>query len=140
MLDALETYSQNISVQQNVAIPFNNTSLDKGCSIEKSAANTINLNRCGVYEVNFDATLSTAGTSGNVQVQMAKNDVIQPQANAAATSTATGTIVSLSFSTLVQVTENNSNCCCSSPTTLRFMNVGPAATYVQANVTVRKIC
>jgi uncharacterized protein YfaQ (DUF2300 family) len=140
MLDVLEAYSQNISVQQNVSIPFNNSSIDKGCAIEKSAANTINLNRCGVYEVNFDAAVSTAGTSGNMQVQMTKNDVLQPQAMAAATSTATGSIVSLSFSTLVQVSENNSNCCCASPTTLRFMNIGPSATYVQANVTVRKIC
>jgi hypothetical protein len=140
MLDVLEAYSQNVSVQQNVAVPFNSSSIDKGCAIEKTAANTINLNRCGVYEVNFDATLSTAGTSGNVQVQMMKNDVLQPQAVAAATSAATGSIVSLSFSTFVQVSENNSNCCCSSPTVLRFMNIGPAATYVQANVTIRKIC
>jgi hypothetical protein len=136
----LEAYSQNVSVQQNVAIPFNNTSISKGCSVEKAGTSTINLNKCGVYEVNFDATLSTAGTSGNVQVQMAKNDTLVPQAVSASTSSASTNIVSLSFSTLVQVTENNSNCCCASPTTLRFLNIGPSATYVQANVVVRKVC
>jgi hypothetical protein len=130
MLNVLEAYSQNISVQQNVAIPFNNTSIDKGCAIEKAGTATINLNKCGVYEVCFDAVLSTAGTSGNVA---------QPQAMSAATSAATASIVALSFTTLVQVSEDNSNCCCSSPTTLQFMNIGPAATFVLANVTVKKI-
>jgi hypothetical protein len=139
MLNVLEAYSQNISVQQNVAIPFNNTSIDKGCAIEKAGAATINLNKCGVYEVCFDAVLSTAGTSGNVQVQMSKNNVAQPQAMSAATSATSASIVALSFTTLVQVSEDNSNCCCSSPTTLQFMNIGPAATFVLANVTVKKI-
>jgi hypothetical protein len=136
----LEAYSQNISVQQNVAIPFNNTSISKGCSVEKAGTSTINLNKCGVYEVNFDATLSAASTAGNIQVQMYKNDTAVPQAVSAASSSGATNIVTLSFSTLVQVTENNSNCCCSGPTTLRFMNIGPSATYVQANVVVRKIC
>lgn len=136
----LETYSQNITVQQNTAIPFNNVSIEKGCTATKTATNTIALNKCGVYIVEFDAVASTTGTAGNIVVQMSKNNILQPQALTATASTAATDVQALGFKTLVQVQNNNSNCCCSSPTVLRFENTGIAATYVQANVVVTKIC
>lgn len=136
----LETYSQNITVAQNVAIPFNNVSIKKGCTATKTATNTIALNKCGVYMIAFDASGSTTGTSGNIVVQMSKDDTLQPQALTAAASTATADIEALSFVTLVQVSENNSCRCCDSPTIIRFVNTGVPTTFVQANVTVTKIC
>jgi hypothetical protein len=136
----LETYSQNISVAQNVAIPFNNVSIEKGCTAEKTAPTTIALNKCGVYMVEFDAVVASSGTSGNVVVQMSKDDVLQPQAFTATTSTGATDVESISFLTLVQVAKNNSNCCCASPTILKFMNTGIAANFIQANATVTKIC
>lgn len=136
----LETYSQNITVDQNTAIPFNNVSIKKGCTATKSALNTIQLNKCGVYMIAFDASAATSSTSGNIIVQMSKNDTLQPQALAENTSTSTTDVESLSFVTLVQVPENNSCRCCDSPTVIRFVNTGISATFIQANVTVTKIC
>lgn len=137
----LETYSQNITVQQNVAIPFNNVSIQKGCTASKTAPNTIELNKCGVYMVEFDGVASVTGsTAGNIVVQMSKNDTLQPQALTANTSTGPTDVEAISFTTLVQVSENNSCRCCDSPTVLRFVNTGVAATFVQANVVVTKIC
>lgn len=136
----LETYSQNITVLQNTAIPFNSTSIRKGCTAVKTDVNTIELNKSGIYMVSFDAAASTSTTSGNIVVQMSKNGTLQPQAITATTSTGTTDIESLSFVTLVQVSEDNSCNCCDSPVILKFLNTGIGATYVQANVVVTKIC
>lgn len=136
----LETYSQNITVLQNTAIPFNSTSIRKGCTAVKTDVNTIELNKSGIYMVSFDAVASTSTTSGNIVVQMSKNGTLEPQAITATTSTGTTDIESLSFVTLVQVSEDNSCNCCDSPVILKFLNTGIGATYVQANVVVTKIC
>lgn len=137
----LETYSQNITVNANTAIPFNSVSIQKGCTATKSDTSTIQLNKCGVYMIEFDASASASGTAtGNIIVQMSKDNVLQAQALTEANSTATTDIESMSFTTLVQVSENNSCKCCASPTVISFMNTGIEATFVQANVTVTKIC
>lgn len=47
----------------------------------------------------------------------------------------------MSFSTLVQVNENDIKCnCCTSPTIIDVVNVGVGATFTQFNITVTKIC
>lgn len=121
----LEAYSLNIPVSADASIPFNNVSVEKGNTAVLSSASTVQLNRCGVYMVSFDGTTGTATT-----VQLSKNGVLQPQAQSTGTQP--------SFVTLVQVTENNSCCPCSSPTTLRVMNT-TAGTFANANIVVTKI-
>lgn len=122
----LEVYSTNIEVAADAAIPFNNIHISKGCSAIESAPSTIQLNRCGVYEVNVDATADTDTT-----IQLTKNGVLQPQAQS------TGT--TLGFTTYVQVPENNTNCCCTSPTTIQLINT-EATTFTNVNCTVKKFC
>ena len=122
----LESYSLNIAVAANTAIPFNNDSVTKGCTATHSAPSTIELNKCGVYMVSFDGVAGASTT-----VQLYKDGVAQPQAQS------TGT--TLSFVTLVQVDHNNTNCCCTSPVTLRVINT-TAATFTNANIVVTKIC
>ena len=122
----LEVYTLNASVGADSAIPLNNVSIKKGCSAVNSGPSSIELNKCGVYMVALNGVASAATT-----VQMYKNDIPQPQAQAAGTN--------LNFETLVQVSENNSNCCCSSPTVLRFVN-STSVTFPIVNVNVTKVC
>lgn len=122
----LEVYGTNITVVADTPIAFNNTSIKKGCTAELESPSTIQLNKCGVYMVEFDSSSPTALT-----VQMSKDGVLQPQAQS------TGT--SQSFTTLVQVDRNNNDCCCSSPVNLRFIP-SAAGTLTNANVCVTKIC
>ena len=77
--------------------------------------------------VSLDATASVSTT-----VQMAKDGVLQPQAQS------TGT--SLHFTTLVQVPRDNSNNCCASPTLIQMLNTGAEATFDNVNVVVTKVC
>ena len=124
----LEAYSLNVTVPAETAIPLNNVTIEKGCTAVHSAPNTIQLNKCGVYMVSCDASSTTTPT-----VQLYKNGVAQPQAQSTG-----GTPC---FITLVQVEQNNTNCCCSSPTLLQLFNAGTAeATFTDINVVVTKVC
>lgn len=122
----LETYSNNIDVALNTAIPFNNVSLQKGCTAVQNGTSTIQLNKCGVYMVSCDAS-----TSASTTIQLFKDGVAQPQAQS--------TGITPSFVTLVQVNENNSCCPCSSPTNLQVIN-STATTFTNVNLVVTKVC
>ena len=121
----LEVYNTNVEVGANAAIPFDSVSVKKGCTTELSGASTIKLNKCGVYMVALDASAEASTT-----IQMYKDGVAQPQAQS--------TGVSPAFVTLVQVSENNSCCPCSSAVSLQFMNT-TAGTLSSVNVVVTKI-
>ena len=121
----LEAYSTNVTIGANVNIPFNSTSLIKGCTATKPSADTINLNKCGVYMVACDASASASTT-----IQLYKDGVAQPQAQS--------TGLTPSFTTLVQVSEDNTCCPCTAPTTLQVRNT-VAGTLLDANIVVTKL-
>jgi hypothetical protein len=121
----LESYSINTEVGANSFIPFNNVSIKKGCTVTKSSADTIDLNKCGVYMVSVDASAGTSTT-----IQLYKDGVAQPQAQS--------TGINPSFVTLVQVPKSNCDCPCSSPTTIQVMNT-TATTFDDINLVVTKV-
>ena len=121
----IESYSVNITVGANANVPFNSTSLEKGCTVTKSAPDTFNLNKCGVYMVSCDVSTATSTT-----IQLVKDGVLQSQAQS--------TGLTPSFTTLVQVPKNNSCCPCSSPTVIQVRNT-VAGTLTDANICVTKI-
>lgn len=122
----LQAYSLNVEVPANSAIPFNNLTLEKGCTARLSSPSTIDLNKCGVYFVTCNGSVDAS-----TKIQLYKDGVAMPQAqNTGATS--------VSFSTLVQVDKNNSCCACASPTTLQVI-VEEAATFDDINIVVTKL-
>ena len=124
----LEAYSLNVTVPADTAIPFNNETIQKGCTAKLNGVSTIELNKCGVYMVECDASAAAAST-----IQLYKDGVALPQAQSTGTSP--------SFVTLVQVSENNTKCCCSAPTNLQVKNAGTAsATFTDVNIVVTKVC
>lgn len=158
----IETYSKNIDVAESTAIPLNTIALMKGCTATKSGTTSIQLQRAGIYEVNISATakLQTlasapasapasttdstavvkASDSNVIAIQLYKDNVVQPQAYSAVTASDTTSLHPLSFTTLVQVPTNNSQCCCSSPVTVDIVNQCADATYDTIDVVVTKIC
>ena len=134
----LEGYSTNITVATDTAIPFNNVTIEKGVTAKLAAPATIELNKAGVYMVSVDAA-GTATTAGDVSIQLSKDGILQPQAQSISTGTTTG-VESLSFTTLVQVSQNNTCSCCTSPTIIRVINTGVPTTYNIANIVVTKVC
>ena len=121
----LEVYSVNTGVTATTPIPFENVHIKKGCTATPSGTSSIQLNKCGVYMVTCDASAETATT-----IQLYRDGVAQPQAQGIGTTPC--------FITLVQVTENNCNCPCSSPTTLQVMNTVDTV-FTNVNLCVTKI-
>ena len=121
----LEAYSLNVTAAANSNVPFNSTSLTKGCTVTKPSPDTINLNKCGVYMVAVDCSAAASTT-----IQLYKDGVAQPQAQSTGSSP--------SFTTLVQVDHNNSCCACSSPTTIQVKNT-VATTLTDVNIVVTKV-
>lgn len=134
----IEAYSNNVTVLTNASVPLNAVSLVKGCTATASGASTINLNKCGIYYVSVNAT-AIATTAGPITLQINVNGT--PKADAIQTETAADTTSShaLSFSTLVQVAENNSCSPCTSPTAINVQNVGEGVTLSNINVVVTKV-
>lgn len=120
----LEAYSTNLAIAANVNIPFNSTTVLKGCTATHPSPDTFNLNKCGVYMVAVSVS-----AEANTTIQLYKDGVAQLQAQS------TGDTPS--FVTLVQVDKNNSCCPCSSPTTIQIMN--STATTVDANIVITKV-
>lgn len=134
----LEAYSNGVAVATNDTIPFYNVSLRKGCTVELDSPGTVQLNKKGIYMVEVDAAgIPTA--AGLMSIQLSKDGVLQPQAQSAVTGTA-AQVSNMSFKTLVQVKEDNTCSCCTSPTMVRVVNTGVPATYSIANICVTKIC
>lgn len=154
----IETYSKNIDVAESTAIPLNTIAIMKGFTATKSGTTAIQLQRAGIYEVNVSATAklqtlesapaSTTGSTAVAQssdsnviaIQLYKDNVTQPQAYSAVTASDTTSLHPLSFTTLIQVPTNNSQCCCSSPVTIDIVNQCADATYDTIDVVVTKIC
>ena len=134
----LDLYSLNIDVAENGAIPLNNSKITKGVTAVHNAPATIELNKSGVYMVSCSASITPAA-AGTVRIQLAQNNVLDLGSFSEATGAA-GTITDLDFSTLVQVRDNNTCCCNTSPTTLQLINAGQAGTFSIVRVTVTKLC
>lgn len=134
----IEAYSVNVQTSENSAIPFNNVSIQKGCSVVLSAPSTFQLNKCGIYMVSLDGSFDP-DSAGLIKVQLYKNGVAQPQAVSQETGVV-DSVSSLGFKTLVQVKENNSNCPCAAPTLVQIMNDGVSGNYNNVNVCITKIC
>ena len=124
----IQAYSNNIEVAANEAIPFNSNQTFKGCTVCHNSAASFELNKAGIYLIDFSATAAAAAT-----VQLFVNGVAQAAAQA------TGT--SISFPHTVVVPNNNSRCDpCSSPVTIQVINTGEtAATFDVANIVITKI-
>lgn len=133
----IQSYSTNLTVDANTAIPFNNVAIKKGCSAEMAGAAAIELNKAGIYMVSVDGSITPAA-AGEVSIQLSKNGILQPQAQAIATG-ALDSVTNLKFETLVQVKENNTCSCCTSPTTIQVIN-GAEGTYSNINIVITKLC
>lgn len=135
----IQSYSQNVTVAQNSAIPFNST-FTKGGTVQQVGAGTFQFNKKGLYILHFDAVVAQSTTAGNITVQMFKDGVAAPEAVTQASSTAATDIEAISFTTRVQVPFDNTDCCNVAPTTVQLRNIGVPALFSQANVVITKLC
>lgn len=132
-LNAYNISEQILTVNEN--LDFTN-SVKTGVSIEYiNGSSTITINRPGLYLVNFNAI---AGGNGNVIVKLQDNGEDVKGAVAGSSSTAATDIVNLSFNTLIDVAPSCN--CVKNNAVLTVLNAGVDANYINANITVTKLC
>lgn len=131
----IQVYSNNVEAGINASIPLKNLSLVKGISSTKEG-DTILLNKCGVYKVEIDGSV-TIPTGTTVTVQLEVNNVLQSDALNTVTAVA-DQIIPFHFDKLVQVPFSNTPSPCTSPTSIEIIS-SVAATYNHINVVVTKI-
>jgi hypothetical protein len=135
----IEAYSQNINVAANAVIPLNTVSVLKGTSTKPLGAGSIELTKCGIYEVTVTCVI-TGETTDVLGIQLQKDGDLVPQTLAQVTVSDTNSLNTIGFSTLIQVSQNsNINCPCSIPTTINVVNVGEAATINLIRINVIRI-
>jgi hypothetical protein len=134
----IEAYSNNITVATDATVPFINVNIQKGCTAKIESSGTIELNKAGIYMVTVDAA-GTPSSDGDMSIQLYKNGIAQPQAQSIVDGTTTAA-ANMSFTTLVQVKDNNTCSCCTSPTFIRVVNTGVPVVYAITNIVVTKIC
>ena len=134
----LQCYSLKQAFTDGAAIPFESVAIQKGQTAVLSAPATIALNKKGIYEVLVDGVVAVATTAESATIQLTKNGIPLDQAQSTV-ETAVSAPSPFSFSTLVQVTEDNTCCCITSPTTLQVVYSGDDSTG-SVNVVVTKIC
>jgi hypothetical protein len=138
----IQVYSTNIDVPVQSAIPLNNVTIRKGCTAVNSGPTSISLNKRGVYMVHMDA-FAEAAAAGPITIQLRKDGVLLPQAISSVTG-AVGEIDTLHFETPIQVQDDNTNCYCTAPTVIEFINApgadDVAVTGLHINAVVTKLC
>lgn len=134
----LDLYSLNIPVEQNGSIPLNNVKIAKGCSATHGAPSSVELNKSGIYMVAVSASI-TPTAAGDVSIGLARDGVLELGSSSVATAAADQT-AALSFHSLIQVRDNNTCACNTSPTTIQLINTGEAGTAPIVKMTVTKVC
>lgn len=135
----LQAYSNNITVSGNTAVPLNSLKIRKGCNENLAAPATIQLQKRGVYVVHVDA-FGSAASPGEISIQLVKNGAELLDAISQASVAAADSVVPLGFETLVQVAQDNTPCCCTSPTELSVVTGDTEITGLHINVVVTKLC
>lgn len=143
MLYTYNTNTQAIAVNSSLAFE-QNWVLTRRCNCTPTVSHevgskSISLNAPGIYYVSVNADGATTGTAGTVSIQLYDGDSVVPGAEASGYSAATANPVNLAFSTLVRVCPNCPSVCDNVPATLTVRNIGVAATYLNAAITVTKV-
>lgn len=135
----IEVYSKNVEVAANGTIPLTTVALLKGTSTQLLGTSTIQLNKCGIYQVTVTGSV-IGSAAGDVIVQLEQNGIPQLEAISTVTAADATSLHPIGFSTLIQVPNNNNvNCPCSATTTISLRNAGIEATYSSIDVVVTRI-
>lgn len=131
----LQAYSKGVSVSPNSIYPFNTTFILTGCVATLNGSTSINLNKPGIYMIEFNGQASPTGENGVVSVQLYNDGVAMPQANSSAYATM-GNPASLSFSTLIKV---GCLCPCESGSKVLTLHYEGVAGTMDGNIVVTKL-
>lgn len=129
-------YSQNVTVNQNERVSFNNVALKKGCTCLLSSPKSLILPRKGLYQVTVCAngSVPSATTDASQTLSLQISDVTSAKASMTVTDTSTH---NLCVSSVINVPTDAK--CCNAPVEVYVTNTGATATYTDISIIITKI-
>lgn len=132
--------SYNVTTQpvlSNGIVNFTTDRILTGCTATRNGA-TFQLSKPGYYYVTFNAIAAATDTVGLLTMELQRNGVAVPGAEASVTTTVAGNVSSFAFSTIIHVPPS----CCAVDNTakLTVVNTGVDATYSNVNINITKLC
>jgi hypothetical protein len=138
MIYSYSATPQTVAIDDNLDFTINEIST--GCTVTHAAGTpTFVFNKPGYYYVTFNGVASaTAAATDPITAELYNGTVAIPGASSSALSAAIDTPVPLSISTIIQVRPN----CPAIDNTVNLVvkNVGIAANYTNATITITKLC
>lgn len=132
----LETNVQDLTVTANQTIAFSTNTIQTGTTVTHVAGSTaINLNRPGIYEINFNAYGVTTG-AGAFGAQLNVNGTTDTSAKASTTTTE-GATAQVAFTKLIRVVPSCT--CINNSKVLTIVYTGSVGTLNNANLVVTKL-
>ena len=138
MIYSYSATPQTVAVDDNLTFTIND--IKTGCTVTHAAGTpTFVFNKPGYYYVTFNGVASaTEAATDPITAELYNGTVAIPGALSSALSAAIDTPVSLSISAIIQVRPN----CPAIDNTVNLVvkNVGIAANYTNATITITKLC
>lgn len=131
----IQVYSKGIAVTPNNNVQFNTVALKTGSTVTMEGTTQLNINRSGIYRIEFVGYGASNTDNGTIGVQLVVDGKEVPQAEATVATSSAILPEQIAFTALVPV----KICPCGGSKTVTVLATGKAGTLSLANLTVTKI-
>ena len=131
----LQVYSKGIAVTPNSKVQFNTVALKTGSTVTMEGTTQLNINRSGIYRIEFVGYGASNTDNGTIGVQLVVDGKEVPQAEATVATSSAILPEQIAFTALVPI----KICPCDGSKTVTVLATGTAGTLNLANLTVTKI-
>ena len=131
----LQVYSKGIAVTPNSKVQFNTVALKTGSTVTMEGTTQLNINRSGIYRIEFVGYGASNTDNGTIGVQLVVDGKEVPQAEATVATSSAILPEQIAFTALVPI----KICPCDGSKTVTVLATGTAGTLNLANLIMTKI-
>ena len=131
----IQVYSKDVAVTPNSNVQFNTVALKTGSTVTMEGTTQLNINRSGIYRIEFAGYGASNTDNGTIGVQLVVDGKEVPQAEATVETDSAIQPEQIAFTALVPI----KICPCGGSKALTVLATGTAGTLSLANLTVTKI-
>ena len=131
----IQVYSKGIVVTPNNNVQFNTVALKTGSTVTMRDSTQLNINRSGIYRIEFVGYGASNTDNGTIGVQLVVDGKEVPQAEATVATSSATLPEQIAFVALVPI----KICPCDGSKTVAVLATGTAGILNLANLTVTKI-
>lgn len=131
----IQVHSKDVAVTPNSNVQFNTVALKTGSTVTMEGTTQLNINRSGIYRIEFAGYGASNTDNGTIGVQLVVDGKEVPQAEATVATSSAILPEQIAFTALVPI----KICPCGGSKTVTVLATGTAGTLNLANLTITKI-